>query len=136
MEDKVRELLDARIEDQIEHLNTLNRNSEEYAKGIENLVQLGKLRIEEKKLDNEFHLKRDAQDSEDVYRSKDLEMKNTDIHWQKVVRWISLGIEAAGIIIPVVSYGRWWREGLAFEKDGSISSAAVRSLERLLKPRR
>lgn len=51
-------------------------------------------------------------------------------------RYFRLGVEAAGIILPLIFYGIWLRKGFKFEETGTFTSTTFRSLFNKFRPTR
>lgn len=100
MNDKLKELLDEKIEAELNALDAFSPETEEHYHVVENVVKLYKLK------------------SDDT----------------KVERYVKLGAEIAGIILPLVFYGYWMSKGFEFEKTGSFTSTTFRNLFMRFKP--
>lgn len=107
---KLRNELDKQILTAIEHLSSLNPDSEEYAMTTESLERLYKLRIDQTNAETEAACK----DKQRLTEQKD--------------RYLRLGVDAAGIVLPLLFYGIWMRRGLEFEKEGCFTSATFKGL--------
>lgn len=59
--------------------------------------------------------------------------KKTDIIG-KVIPVIKVGVEIAGIILPLVFYNKWMEEGLKFEQEGAFTSSTFKGLMSKIKP--
>lgn len=55
---------------------------------------------------------------------------------QRIDRFIKYALEVVGIGLPLICYGRWYRQGLRFEKDGIISSKTFGNFLHFIKPTR
>lgn len=102
MKNKLEELLDEKIEAELNALDDFDPASEERGKTVDNVVKL-------------YKLKNDA---------------------TKFERYVKLGAEIAGIVLPLAFYGSWMRMGLKFEETGSIRSTAFKSFFTHLKPKK
>ena len=100
MANKLKELLDAKIEAELNALDKFEPGSPEHSETADNVVKLYKL-------------------------------KNDDT---KIERYLKLGAEIAGIVLPLMFYGYWMNKGLTFEKTGSFTSDTFRGLIRCFKP--
>ena len=49
-------------------------------------------------------------------------------------RYFRLGVEAAGIILPLIFYGIWLKRGFKFEETGTFTSTTFRSLFNKFRP--
>lgn len=106
--DDVRNKLDEQIKADLENLKHLQPGTEEYDKAVEALAKLYAIRNEE-----------------DTAKSgKD----------ERIFRYIRIGADIAGIVLPLACYGKWYHEGIEFEKTGTISSHFVRNLVGKFKP--
>lgn len=56
--------------------------------------------------------------------------KKTDI----IGKVIKIGVEIAGIIMPLMFYNKWMEEGLKFEEEGAFTSATFKGLMSKIKP--
>lgn len=55
---------------------------------------------------------------------------------QRIDRFIKYALEVIGIGLPLICYGRWYRQGLRFEKEGIISSKTFGNFLHFIKPTR
>ena len=58
-------------------------------------------------------------------------LRNDD---QKVERYVKLGVEIAGIVLPLMFYGRWMKKGFEFEQTGKFASDTFRGLFMRFRP--
>ena len=100
MKDKNKELLDKRIEEALNALETYSPEDAGYEAAADTVVKLYKL-------------------------------KNDDT---RIERYIKLGVEIAGIVLPLMFYGRWMKKGFEFEQTGRFSSDTFRGLFMKFKP--
>ena len=117
--DEIRKLLEEEIKSGIRDLSTLPSGSEEKSSAIEDLVKLYKLRIEETRNEWDF---------------SDKQFKKAQLEEQVKDRYFRLGVEAAGIILPLIFYGIWMRRGFKFEETGTFTSTTFRSLFNRFRP--
>ncbi len=61
-------------------------------------------------------------------QAKDRELKQIQIEEQAKDRYFKLGIEAAGIVLPLMFYASWMRKGFKFEETGAFTSGTFRNL--------
>jgi len=111
MDEEIKDLLGEEIKTEIRKLSTLEAGSEEKSTAIEDLAKLYRLRIEETK--NEWDFNEKVKD-----------------------RYFRLGVEAAGIILPLIFYGIWMRRGFKFEETGTFTSTTFRGLFNRFRPTR
>ena len=120
MDDEIRKMLDEEIKTEIQALSSLESDSKEKSDAVDNLVKLYKLRIEETRNEWDFGEKYDARES-------DKQVKD---------RYFRLGVEAAGLILPLIFYAVWMRRGFRFEETGTYTSTTFRGLFNRFKPTR
>lgn len=133
MEDRIKEMLDERIQSQIEYIASLDDDDENKTKAIDDLVQLYKLRIEESKNDKELEEKKERRLME--LEQEALKAEN-DLKEQRKDRIIKIVLTAAEVGLPLLFYGRWMKKGFKFEETGSFSSTTFRGLFSKFKPTR
>jgi len=127
MDEEIRKLLEEEIKREIRDLSTLEPRSKEKSTAIEDLAKLYRLRIEETKNEWDFTEKYESRDS-------DIQFKKDQLEEQVKDRYFRLGVEAAGIILPLIFYGIWMRKGFKFEETGTFTSTTFRSLFNRFKP--
>lgn len=127
MDEEIKDLLVEEIKSEIRDLSSLPSGSEEKSSAIEDLVKLYKLRIEETKNEWDFNEKYDAHESDKQFKKAQLEEQVKD-------RYFRLGVEAAGIILPLIFYGIWMRKGFKFEETGTFTSTTFRGLFNRFRP--
>lgn len=129
MNEEIKDLLEEVIKSRIRDLSSLPSGSKEKSSAIEDLVKLYKLRIEETKNEWDFKEKYDARESDKQFKKAQLEEQVKD-------RYFRLGVEAAGIILPLIFYGIWMRRGFKFEETGTFTSTTFRGLFNRFRPTR
>lgn len=127
MNEEIRNLLEKEIETEFENLSSFNSGSKEKAAAIDDLVKLYKLRIEDVKVNYDYNEKFDA-------RTGDEQIKRNQLTEQIKDRYFKLGIEAAGIVLPLIFYAVWMRRGFRFEETGTYTSTTFRGLFNRFKP--
>jgi len=127
MDEEIRKLLEEEIKAEIRDLSTLEPGSKEKSTAIEDLAKLYKLRIEETKNEWDFSEKYDA-------REGDIQLKKDQLEEQVKDRYFRLGVEAAGIILPLIFYAIWMKRGFKFEETGTYTSTTFRGLFNRFKP--
>lgn len=113
---KNKELLENEIKREIEYLKTLSPGTAEHADTVETITKLYKLNLELVENDRAFLFK--------MAQTKD----------DKQNQYCKFGIEAAGIVLPLMFYGVWMKKGLKFEETGVFTSTTFRSLFNKFKP--
>lgn len=58
-------------------------------------------------------------------------LRNDD---QKIERYVKLGVEIAGIVLPLMFYGLWMKKGFEFEQTGKFASDTFRGLFMRFRP--
>nr|DAQ19122.1 MAG TPA: hypothetical protein [Caudoviricetes sp.] len=129
MDDEIRKMLDEEIKTEIQALSSLESDSKEKSDAVDNLVKLYKLRIEETRNEWDFGEKYDARES-------DKQIKKDQLAEQVKDRYFRLGVEAAGLILPLIFYAVWMRRGFRFEETGTYTSTTFRGLFNRFKPTR
>lgn len=129
MGEEIKDLLGEEIKTEIRDLSTLEPGSKEKSTAIDDLAKLYRLRIEETKNEWDFNEKYDARESDNILKKDQLEEQVKD-------RYFRLGLEAAGIILPMVFYAVWMRRGFRFEETGTYTSTTFRGLFNRFKPTR
>ena len=93
-----------------------------------------------KKIDNDFMINNRKLDIEEISGNESLKLKSKELAQEIVrdtmndkVKLIDLGVQAAGIILPIIFYGSWVKKGLEFEKEGTFTSTTFKSLISKLK---
>ena len=127
MDEEIRKLLEEEIKTEIRDLSTLEPGSKEKSTAIEDLAKLYKLRIEETKNEWDFSEKYDA-------REGDIQLKKDQLEEQVKDRYFRFGVEAAGIILPLIFYAIWMKRGFKFEETGTYTSTTFRGLFNRFKP--
>lgn len=108
--EKIQAMLDGEIVNGIENLSNLEPESEEYLKAVNGLEKLYKLRLEEIKMDHEQRL------------------KSAELNDHAIDRYFKLGVEGAGIVLPLIFYAIWMQRGFEFEKEGTFTSTTFKGL--------
>lgn len=114
--DEIRELLGEQISATFGDLASLKPGSEEYARAVEDLAKLYRLRIEENKASAE-HSDKECEKTERILE-----------------RCLKYGVEIAGIILPLLFYAHWMTKGFKFEETGTFTSTTFRGLFNRFKP--
>lgn len=125
--DEIKDLLGEEIKTEIRDLSTLEPGSKEKSTAIDDLAKLYRLRIEETKNEWDFNEKYDTRESDNILKKDQLEEQIKD-------RYFRLGLEAAGIILPMIFYAAWMKRGFRFEETGTYTSTTFRGLFNRFKP--
>ena len=88
-----------------------------------------------KKIENDFMINNRKLDIEEISGNESLKLKSKELAQEIIkdtmndkVKLIDLGVQAAGIILPIMFYGSWMKKGLEFEKNGTFTSNTFKSL--------
>ena len=127
MDEEIRDLLGEVIKTEIRNLSTLDAGSKEKSIAIEDLAKLYRLRIEETRNEWDFNEKYESRDS-------DMQFKKNQLEEQVKDRYFRLGVEAAGIILPLIFYAVWMKRGFKFEETGTYTSTTFRGLFNRFRP--
>ena len=127
MGEEIKDLLGEEIKTEIRDLSTLEPGSKEKSTAIDDLAKLYRLRIEETKNEWDFNEKYDTRESDNILKKDQLEEQIKD-------RYFRLGLEAAGIILPMIFYAAWMKRGFRFEETGTYTSTTFRGLFNRFKP--
>ena len=120
---EIREMLEEEIKVEIRDLSALETGSKEKADAITNLAALYKLKIDDDKVQLEVEEKL----NNDQLKLEDRAERNKD-------RYIRLGLEAAGIVLPLMFYAIWMKKGFKFEENGTYTSTTFRGLFNRFRP--
>lgn len=134
MSDEIKKELEKEILKEIQDLSALESGSKEKDSAIENLATLYKLNIEEVKIEHEAMEKAFDRGSADVSSVRDLELKQRTLDESIKDRYFKLGLDVAGLIVPIIFYGIWMGRGLKFEETGTFTSTTFRGLFNRFKP--
>lgn len=127
MDEEIKDLLGEEIKTEIRDLSTLEPGSKEKSTAIDDLAKLYRLRIEETKNEWDFNEKYDTRESDNILKKDQLGEQIKD-------RYFRLGLEAAGIILPMIFYAAWMKRGFRFEETGTYTSTTFRGLFNRFKP--
>lgn len=141
MDEEIRKALTNEILSEFEDLKNLDSGSKEQQMAIENVVKLYKLGLEESKFDADWDeicnrrtvdVKREQNELEKQKHEE--QFKKDQLEEQKKDRYFRLGIEVAGIILPMMFYATWMRRGFKFEETGTYTSTTFRGLFNRFRP--
>lgn len=120
---EIQNLLDNEIVRRLKELDGMASGSKEIGVAIEDIEHLCKMRVEERKLNSE--LESNAREERDKLVENAAKAKD---------RYIRLGLDVAGLILPLAFYGIWMYKGFKFEESGTFTSTTFRSLFNRFKP--
>lgn len=121
--EEMKGLLEEEIRAQLRDLKSLPSASTEKSEAIDDIVALYKLKMEEEKTELERTVRQSEEDWK-ICQRKEL-VKD---------RYFRVGIEAAGIVLPLMFYAYWMKKGLKFEEEGTFTSTTFRGLISRFRP--
>ena len=137
MDKSIRELLEEELKVDIGLLNSLSPDTEEYKKIADNIAKLHEILVAE----YEHELKDEAQRRELLRAEDELEIKRdaendrqAQCKKDRRIQYIRIGLEASGIVLPLIFYGVWLKKGFEFEKDGIVTSSFFKNMINRIKP--
>lgn len=131
MSDKIKGMLDEVIEAKILAIGSLKTTNEEQGSGIDDLVKLYKLRIEEAK--NEMDIC-EKQAARIMGNESEKQAARNQLSEQVKDRYFKIGITTAEIILPLAFYAVWMKRGFVFEETGAFTSTTFKGLINRFKP--
>jgi len=147
MDDKNYKLLNEVIESGLDGLSLFESGTKEHSDAVADIATLYKLKIEEEKiqLDNDLKVNQlkeqiankivELNDVQHVYE-QDCVFREKQLSEQKKERYLRVSLEVASIIIPLMFYRQWMKEGFKFEETGTYTSATFRGLIGKFRPTR
>ena len=130
-EKEIRDLLEEEIRFEFENLSKLKPGEREHSDAVDSLTKLYKLAIEETENEREFRLKCDESTTQDL----DARLKMAQLDEDAKTRYFRLGVEMAGIVLPLMFYGIWMKRGFKFEETGTFTSTTFRGLFNKFRPK-
>ena len=141
MDEQIRQALADEILSQLSNLSTLDPGSKEQQMAVENVTKLYRLGLEDVKTDTDCDEKLyrrdvDAQREQDELdrQAREEQFKKDQLAEQIKDRYFKLGIEVAGIILPLMFYAAWMKRGFKFEETGIYTSTTFRGLFNRFRP--
>ncbi len=125
--EEIKSLLEEEIKSEIQDLSNLQLGSKEKSAAIEDLAKLYKLNLDHTKAQWDLNEKYDNRDDE-------VQLKKDQLAEQVKDRYFRLGVEAAGIILPLIFYAVWMKRGFKFEENGTFTSTTFRGLFNRFRP--
>lgn len=127
MGEKIRDLLEEEIRNEIENLSSLEAGSEQHSTAVENLAKLYRLKLDEAKIEIDGNDKLEN-------RENDTEFKRIQISEGVKDRYVRIGIATAELVLPLMFYAVWMKRGFKFEENGTFTSSTFRGLFSRFKP--
>lgn len=69
-----------------------------------------------------------------AFREREAQFKEDQTERQRVVDYLKLGAEIAGVVLPLMFYASWMSKGFKFEETGRFTSDTFRGLFMKFKP--
>ena len=136
MDEEIKDLLDEEIKSQINTISGMDVEDVNYSKAVDSLVKLHKLRIEEtKSITDSENLAYKRETDEETCKLNE-EIRQEQLSEQKKDRYIRIGLDVAGLLVPIMFYSAWMRKGFKFEETGTFTSTTFRGLFGHFKPTR
>jgi hypothetical protein len=122
--------LEGEIDRILEGISSIQPGDKDHSAAVNSLATLYKLKIEETENERAFMAKCDRE----LIEEREMRLKNAQLAEQVKDRYFRLGLEAAGIVLPLVFYAVWMRRGFRFEETGTFTSTTFRGLFNKFKP--
>lgn len=127
-----KEALDGEISTELEVLESMETNSEDYKIMVEGLTKLIDRSMELEKIEISK-----AQEAEKIKNeAKKMKFEAEQAKTNKIFQWIGYGISAAGIVIPVAVTIWGTKVTLNFEKEGTVTTMMGRGFINKLLPKK
>jgi hypothetical protein len=132
--DEIKDLLSEEIKTELTNLPNLNYGSKERVAAVNDLTNLYKLRIEEAKLELDSEERYNKRIDEFDAREEESKLKERQFKEQVKERRLKIGVEVAGIVLPLGVYCYQFFKGLKFEETGTVTSKFFGNLLNRFKP--
>lgn len=127
-----KEALDGEISTELEVLESMETNSEDYKIMVEGLTKLIDRSMELEKIEISK-----AQEAEKIKNEAEkIKFEAEQAKTNKIFQWIGYGISAAGIVIPVAVTIWGTKVTLNFEKEGTVTTMMGRGFINKLLPKK
>lgn len=141
MDEQIRQALADEILNQLNGLSTLEPGSKEQQTAVENVTKLYRLGLDDVKADTDYDEKVNRREMDAQHEQNELDkqareeqFKKDQLAEQVKDRYFKLGLEAAGIILPLMFYAAWMKRGFKFEETGTYTSTTFRGLFSRFRP--
>lgn len=141
MNEEIRQALADEVLSQLKNLGNLESGSKEQQTAVDNVTKLYRLGLEDLKADTDYDEKLYRRDADEQREQHELDrqvheeqLKRDQLAEQVKDRYFKLGMEAAGIILPLVFYAAWMKRGFKFEETGTYTSTTFRGLFNRFRP--
>lgn len=134
MDEGIRKALTDEILNEFEDLKNLEAGSKEQQMVIENVAKLYRLGLEEMKADTDWEEICNRKEADDKREENEEQFRKDQLAEQTKDRYLRLGVETAGIVLPLIFYAFWMKRGFRFEETGTYTSTTFRGLFNRFKP--
>ena len=128
MPENVREELAEQVLAQLVAITQFEPGTEEATTAVKNAATLYEVALKEMKMDNEWNDISNRAEHERLLREKEVYLKEKELEEKKISRRYELGVNIAGIILPIAFYSIWMDRGFEFERKGVFTSSMFRGL--------
>ena len=129
-DEEIRELYDEAIASSLEHLDTLPKDSKEYAQCVDNVTKMYRLRMEQTKADSEHDEAYKKLIEETEKRQSEIQFREQQMKQQHREFLMKLGADVATNVVKVGTFvivGKW---SAVLESGGVIASSTAKNLVR------
>lgn len=138
MDSNIQELLEKTISENLEDLTNYGLGSPERSMALNNLQKIHNMRVEETRMLVEIEeksQKRELENKEfDLKEMSESHYKCYQFEANRKDTYIRMGIEVAGIVLPMIFYAVWMNKGFKFEETGTYTSTTFKGLFNRFKP--
>ena len=134
MDEELRKALADEMVREFKQLETVHPGTEEQRILVDNVTKLYKTGIEDAKSDSEYDEVVTRREMEQEKILRDEEAAAGERKHNKILGYVKVGLEGASIVLPLVFYGIWMRNGFKFEETGAFTSTTFRGLIQKFRP--
>lgn len=134
-----KEALDGEISTELEVLESMETNSEDYKIMVEGLTKLidRSMELEKIEISKAQEAEKIKNESEKIkFEGEKIKFEAEQAKTNKIFQWIGYGISAAGIVIPVAVTIWGTKVTLNFEKEGTVTTMMGRGFINKLLPKK
>lgn len=134
-----KEALDGEISTELEVLDSMETNSEDYKIMVEGLTKLidRSMELEKIEISKAQEAEKIKNESEKIkFEGEKIKFEAEQAKTNKIFQWIGYGISAAGIVIPVAVTIWGTKVTLNFEKEGTVTTMMGRGFINKLLPKK
>lgn len=134
MNEEIREALANEVLSQLNELGSLELGSREQQTVVENITKLYRLGLEDVKADSDYDEKLYRREADEKKQDSEEQNRKNQMAEQTKDRYVRYGLEAAGIILPLLFYAKWIDRGYTLETTGTYTSKTLLNLFGKFKP--